>query len=516
MPKSKPKKTKTPPLHEFAKDKLKLNVWSKMTEIFEAVAPADGTAGSRKILVRSCNGAGKTTALAAICNWYFLNYPDSIVLTTASSWNQVKRNLWGEIRRQARTAKLFDREIKMFETKIELSEKHFMIGISPDMPENAMGFHAPHILVAVDEATGVSREIFDALTGNLSGTNAQIVLICNPINKDSYAYEAEQSGEWTVIDISAFEHPNVTGITDDGITDDGIGNDGEGNENIPGAVTRAWIEDRAKSWSYEISQEDADTEKAVWLKWLGKWYRKTPPLQARILGEWSQLDAIGFIPLELIERYTMEEPKFQFVADPPPPSGAKIRAMGVDVSRGLGEDATVYAYFDVFDDGPDIQLKFQEYYDDDLMSTADRIQLAYNRCWLEGIELIIAIDDTGLGGGVSDKLKREGIPFFPVNFASKARGFLPGKEIANAHAEMYFVLNEELRAGKLRLYDHKKFQQELSSIQLDVVKNSTAYKMEDKELTKKRLGRSPDLADATALARYALRLKKHEKRNKFL
>jgi hypothetical protein len=34
-----------------------------MTEIFEAVAPADGTAGPRKILVRSCNGVGKTTAL---------------------------------------------------------------------------------------------------------------------------------------------------------------------------------------------------------------------------------------------------------------------------------------------------------------------------------------------------------------------------------------------------------------------------------------------------------------------
>src|SRR5271170_6149678 len=98
---------KTQPLLEFAEDKLKLNVWSKMKEIFEAVAPADGTAGSRKILIRSCNGAGKTTALAAICNWFFQNFPNSIVLTTTSSWIQVKRNLWGEIRKQARTGKLY-------------------------------------------------------------------------------------------------------------------------------------------------------------------------------------------------------------------------------------------------------------------------------------------------------------------------------------------------------------------------------------------------------------------------
>ncbi len=527
-PEIKPRsKNKSQSLIEFAEKKLKLNVWPKMTEIFEAVAPADGTAGSRKILIRSCNGAGKTTALAAICNWYFLQHPDSIVLTTASSWNQVKRNLWGEIRRQAREAKLFGKKkIKMFETKIVLSEKHFMIGISPNLPENAMGFHAPHILVAVDEATGVDREIFDALTGNLSGTNAQIVLICNPINKDSYAYDAEHSGEWDVIHISAFDHPNVSGIDHNagGIAHGagGLDHDEKGNENIPGAVTRAWVEDRADAWSFTVGADAADLRAAVRIPWLDTWYRKTPIFQSRVLGEWSELDTIGFIPLELIERYVMPAPKFQFIADPPKPSGAKIRAMGVDISRGVGEDATVYAYFDVFPstdgspNGPDVQLKFQQFYDDDLMSTADRIEREYNRCFVEGIELVIAIDDTGVGGGVSDKLKRESIPFYPVNFNSKPKGFLPSKEIANARAEMYFLLSKELLAGTLQLIDHKKFHQELSSIRLDVVKNSTAYKMEDKALTKQRLGRSPDFADATALARYALRLHKRAKSVKFM
>jgi hypothetical protein len=154
-----------------------------MEEIFEAIE-----SGERKILIRSCNGAGKTTALAAICNWYFSTYPDSIVLTTASSWMQVRRNLWGEIRRQASVGKLYKGKTTMLtETMIKVSDKHFMVGISPMIPENAMGFHAPHILVAVDEATGVDREIMTALTGNLTGSNAQIVMICNPIDKDCYA-----------------------------------------------------------------------------------------------------------------------------------------------------------------------------------------------------------------------------------------------------------------------------------------------------------------------------------------
>jgi hypothetical protein len=46
-PKSKSKKTKTPPLLEFAKDKLNLNVWSKIKEIFEAVAPFHSCARKR-------------------------------------------------------------------------------------------------------------------------------------------------------------------------------------------------------------------------------------------------------------------------------------------------------------------------------------------------------------------------------------------------------------------------------------------------------------------------------------
>ena len=37
----------------------------------------------------------------------------------------------------------------------------------------------------------------------------QIVMIYNPMSQDSFAYEAERSGEWKVISISAFDHPNI-------------------------------------------------------------------------------------------------------------------------------------------------------------------------------------------------------------------------------------------------------------------------------------------------------------------
>ena len=467
---------------QFSQSTLKLNTWSKIQEILEAVEQ-----GHRKILVRSCNGAGKTTALAAICNWYFNTYDDSIVLTTASSWTQVRRNLWGEIKRQARAAKLYTGATRTA-TSITLSDKHFMLGISPNIPENAMGFHAPHVLIAVDEATGVSNEIMEALTGNLSSADSQIVMICNPIDKQSYPYNAEISGEWNVIHISAFDHPNVI----------------DGNEHIKGAVTREWIEDRVRSWSFEVdlAANDAmlaESERAFLLDWTGQYYRKTARAQARILGEWAQLDEVGFIPMELI---TPNVYKGDYI----PNAAVKVRAVGVDISRGIGRDATVYSTFDVLPDGPDVHVGFKMVLDEDLMATADRIANLYTTAKADGIALIIALDDTGLGGGVTDQLKRLEIPHFAVNFNNKARGLFPGKEISNARAEMYFVLHDDLLHSKVLLRDFKRFHDELSSTRLDISKQTGAYKMEDKDLTRQRLGHSLDYADATALARYAMRL----------
>jgi hypothetical protein len=113
---------------QFATDILHITSWPKLAEIFDAVG-----SGERKVLVRSCNGAGKTTALAALCNWCLVTYPDSIVLTTASSWGQVSRSLWGEIRSQARAAGHYE-GVQIAQTQIKIDDKHYAIGISPERP----------------------------------------------------------------------------------------------------------------------------------------------------------------------------------------------------------------------------------------------------------------------------------------------------------------------------------------------------------------------------------------------
>jgi hypothetical protein len=329
------------------------------------------------------------------------------------------------------------------------------------------------------------------------------VMICNPINMQSFPYEAEQSGDWKVITISAFEHPNVV----------------DDNESIKGAVTRKFIEDRLKAWSYEVEAPEITNDElrmtntarnsirnssfvidnCLYVSWLKKWFRKSPMIAARILGEWADTESEGFISMELIQRASIG-PIGQIG-----PIGTSIKAMGVDVARS-GSDSTVFAYFEGGKQLPFETLQYQ-----DTMATANKIHQRYQEGWN-----VIAVDDTGIGGGVTDRLRELKVPVHAVNFAQKARKLLGyHKELANARAEMYFVLEDEIRNGTIVLLNNASFHRELAAVRLAVSENSLAYRMEDKDLTRQRLGHSPDRSDATALARYGLRLGKPPEEKKF-
>jgi phage terminase large subunit len=455
-------------LQGFAYDRLGLTKWKKLDEIFKTVE-----AGHRKILIRSCNGAGKTAALAAICNWKLSTNPKSLVLTTASSYTQVKRNLWGEIRKQAKSAGLFASS-EIAETQIKLDDKHYAIGISPALAENAQGFHSESMLIVIDEATGVDRDIITALFGNITGEDSQIILAYNPINNESYPYEAELTNDWKVITISAFEHPNII----------------RKKEIIKGAVTRGWIDDMLPVWSYEAeSHSDRSFE------WNGKWWFLSAEVEARMFGQWSDMGSEGLIPKYLVDASQEAEVHFG------------IRAMGVDIARS-GKDETVFAFFD-----GNVQLPFTTMRTNDLVLVAAKIKEFYDKGFRE-----IAVDDSGVGGGVTDILRSYGITVHAVNFAQSAKGFLntPTRKLGNARAEMYFHLLDELKKREVVLFDDKKLEQELVNLRLHPVTANNTFILEPKEELKSRLGRSPDRADATVLARYALKLRHYNKRPLFL
>lgn len=449
--------------YTFTKDILGLTMWSKFSEIFRLIDE-----GHKRILVRSANGVGKTTALAALCNWKLHQNNECIVLTTSSSHNQVRHNLWGEIRRQASRTGLYEpREIT--DTRIKLDDKRFMIAVNPARPESAQGFHAASILIAVDEATAVRRDVIESLIATATGDDVQIVMIYNPMSTDSFVYDAERSGEWKLVTISALEHPNVV----------------ERRTIIPGAVTYG-----STLLNFSLWSEPSDTEAEGTVFFDEKYWRQTCEVSRRIVGRWHDDTGEGLIPRAHVN---------SSLAVPAAPG---LKSMGVDIASG-GKDETVIARFD-----GNMQLPFITLHTSDPDEIAARIAEEFSAGFTTA-----AIDETGAVGRMTPKLQRLGLKVYPVHFAAAPTNVYRTRyrRLGNARMEMYYHIAEELRAGSIRLINDDKLLAELCAPRLASNIERDVYYLEKKDRIRERLGRSPDRADATALARYALLLKDHSK-----
>lgn len=116
----------------------------------------------------------------------------------------------------------------------------------------------------------------------------------------------------------------------------------------------------------------------------------------------------------------------------------------------------------------------------------------------------IMVDDTGVGGGVTDKLKDikrekgdQETRIVPINFGGKA---MDKKKYPEIISEMWFSLSNVI--DKAGLPNDKELLQELSSRHYKYTADERR-KVESKEEYKKRTGRrSPDMADALILCYY--------------
>jgi phage terminase large subunit len=106
----------------------------------------------------------------------------------------------------------------------------------------------------------------------------------------------------------------------------------------------------------------------------------------------------------------------------------------------------------------------------------------------------IKVDDTGLGGGVTDRLKRLGAKVIPVNFGGAPHDKEKYDTVAD---EMWF----EFPVDEASIPDDPDLMTELSGRLFDYDKRGRR-KVEPKDQFKKRFGRSPDKADALLLAYY--------------
>ena len=425
---------------DWARKVLDYWPWQRQCDVLDALYT------ERRVTVRSGHGVGKSDTAALFVCWYISEHDPAIVITTAPTNRQVEKILWPRIRtfwRRTPLGKAFPKSVTPKAPNLWLHDERWAIGLSTNEPDRFQGYHCANLLFVADEASGIPPEIFEASRGILTGDNVTELLIGNPTEPTGTFYESHQPGSgYTRMHISCMESPNVIA----------------GKELIPGLVTQRWIADQSREWGPD-----------------------SPAYKSRVLGQFPDQGEFGLVARSWVDDATQRE------TDP----DARPLRMGVDVAR-FGNDRTAFCI--VNDTGVVYRESHQGW---STMQTAGRV-IALAREW--GIAPDgIALDDTGVGGGVTDRLDEEGFYVHPVNFAERAED---AEKYANRRTEMYARLAQSLRPGDGGAFalprDARDLARQLTDLQYKFTSRGQMA-LESKDDLRKRLGRSPDDADALAL-----------------
>ena len=111
---------------------------------------------------------------------------------------------------------------------------------------------------------------------------------------------------------------------------------------------------------------------------------------------------------------------------------------------------------------------------------------------------LIKVDAVGLGEGVWRDLERQGHPVMPM--IGGARPQDEAGNYRNQRAEIYWHLRRLLQEGRVALPDHPEMLNELGSVRYSQTASGMTIQVESKKDIHRRLGHSPDLADALVYA----------------
>jgi len=139
--------------------------------------------GKNMITVRAMHGPGKTFGVAAVMHW-FNNAFKGRIICTAPKQEQLKTRLWPNFRKIAvRAGREYTSALKIDTLKITWhgDEDWCALAETASQPENLAGYHDDYMLVIVDEASGVSEDMYPVIEGMVStGTIVIVLLIGNP------------------------------------------------------------------------------------------------------------------------------------------------------------------------------------------------------------------------------------------------------------------------------------------------------------------------------------------------
>ena len=424
-------------------------------------------AENAKVAIKSGQGVGKTGLEAVALLWFLCCYPYPRIVATAPTKQQLHDVLWSEVSKWMSKSPLLSKILKWTKTYIYLKnyeKRWFAVARTATKPENMQGFHEDNMLFIVDEASGVADPIMEAILGTLSGANNKLLMCGNPTRTSGTFFDAFNS------DRVLYKCHTVSSMD-----------------------------------SLRTNKENIDVL-------IRKYGKDSNVVLVRVFGEFPKQEDDIFIALSIIEQC------ISTLYELPEQQVAPHIIFGVDVAR-FGDDETII-YQNIQG-----KLKMAKHRrGQDLMATVGDIVSLYREIvkkypHYKG-RIYVNIDDTGLGGGVTDRLrevKREEslnrLFIIPINAAERIEtDTKEGKEAAehynNITTHMWAVLRDLLENKQIQMEDDAETVAQLSTRKYFMASNGKLELESKKEMKKRKLG-SPDRADATALCVYLGKIKKY-------
>ena len=454
----------------FASHVLGLDLWPREVEILRSIK------NQRRTAIKACHGVGKTFTLAVAALWWLARYHEGIVLTTSSTQRQVRTQLWMEIHRLAKGARIRYPELKATELKFR-GENNFAIGFSTNQSENFQGYHGKYVLIIADEAPGIESGIWDAVAGTMAGGVVHIVMAGNPTAPSGAFFDAFTRDRvlWKCYTISVFDSPNLKGITLEQLLEMDPSEGGPLDQNrIPYLVAKRWVYDQYQSW------------------WRGD-EASSPHWMSRVLAEFpAQAEDALFrmIWLERAKQRTVESP----IANGP--TNLPLFA-GVDVGGGQAETVI---YVCEFREGRIGIVGMDAWRGQDTRGQAVRFlsQFRSRLC-------LVNVDSIGIGHNFALHLRSERFPVEMVNVSlpCPSKPNLgendPAQRFVNQKACAYQTLADAFERDQVDGLTDEKTIDQLAVIRRELDPHGR-IKIESKEQARGRGELSPDRADALMLA----------------
>ena len=447
--------------------------------VFAEIAKDDG---HPEVLIQSCHGPGKTNLAAKLILWSGVMLGRVRIPCVAPKEDTLKDKLWPEIHKillgadPIITSPSSPDQVVWTKTKIlfrggKAPGHEATIETAPiGRTEGMSGHHEDRVMVIVEEASGITDEFWPVIDGWCTTPGSKVFSISNPTRTTGrFARRFRKPNASTKLFRVAWA---PTGVED---------KDGEPVEERSttapyldrtdgGAEVETWYSKRpTDKWAQQIIEDEGWEGSVTRVR-----VRGLPPVadDEALISRAFVWDAYGREPIE---------------------DGAiHQRVISWDVA-GAGRDKSILS-----ERAGTLVKSIVDLKEDDPIRAARALEAEFD----DDMPDQVNVDATGIGDGPLHLLQDDGYSATQVMLGGGADN---SEEYSNARAELYWEMRQDFIKGRICLSSDipqemiEKLAEELEATAWDYSPMSNKIRIQDKRDIKRKIKRSPDIADVLML-----------------